>query len=141
MKLNKNGWGTASMIFYMSILLTALLVVTIMIYRLYSTKDAFNHTLNNKNPQINGETSDNKTYHSYENSIKQNAITYVYTYYQETLSQEPIKITVGEMVDKKIMEPIYDNGAECDGYALVKVEEGKIISEPYLQCNSYNTQR
>lgn len=140
MKLNNKGWGMASMIVYMSILLFALLAVTIMIYKLYYTKDIINKNLNNTNTQIEGPKSSNKTYHSYENSIKQNAITYVYTYYQESLGQSPIKITVDQMIEKKIMNPIYDNGLKCDGYSLVRVENDKIISEPYLTCNGYSTE-
>ncbi len=143
MKQKQKGWGLATMIVFMSILLAFLLLTVIMVYNFNRYKDTVIDSQNNKEqqePNINNTTIQKnlRKYRSYESRIKQDAITYVYTYYIDLNSGEA-KITVEDMVKEKIMDNLIDpeDDSVCTGYALVKVEDGKIISTPYLKCDNY----
>lgn len=142
MKLNKNGWGIATMIIFMSILLLFLVIVTIMIYRFYVVRTQIDYNLHNSTTKVSNPNNNvNSIYRSYENSIKQNAITYIYTYYENNLIDNSVKITVDNMVNKKIMENIIDpkDNSICSGYAIVEIVNNKIVSTPYLKCANYET--
>ena len=144
MKLDKKGWGLAMMIVFMSILLAFLLLTVIMVYNFYRYKDNIFDMQNSsqQEPQFDNQViqSNIRRYRTYESRIKQNAITYAYTYYVD-IKEEGTRITVEEMVDKNIMTDLLDpeDGSVCTGYADLKIEDGKIISTPYLSCDNYES--
>ena len=144
MKSNKKGWGLAMMIVFMSILLAFLLLTVIMVYNFYRYKDQVLENQNSENeqePQLNNNQyiqNNIRKYRLYESRIKQDAITYVYTYYVD-IDEAGTIITVEEMEDKDIMSQLIDpeDNSVCTGYAKVEVKDGKIVSTPYLKCNNY----
>ena len=141
MKQKQKGWGLVTMIIFMSILLAFLLLTVIMVYSFNRYKDNVINSQNGKQePDINNTTIQKniRKYRSYESRIKEDAITYAYTYYID-LNSGAAKITVEDMVKEKIMNNLIDpeDDSVCTGYALVKVEDGKIISTPYLKCENY----
>lgn len=144
MMRNKKGWGIAMMIVYMSILLAFLLVATIMVYNLYRYNSVIKDGGKNSDdvPNINETIEDSKQrYKLYENRIKRNAITFAYTYYLP-LNESPVKITLEDMIKKDLMNNLVDpkDNSVCTGYAILTLENDKIISTPYLKCNNYVTE-
>ena len=145
MMRNKKGWGIAMMIVYMSILLAFLLVTVVMIYNLYrynsvaSEDKKNNNTIQETQTEINTDTI--QKYKLYESRIKRNAITFAYTYYLP-LNESPVKITLEDMVKKDLMNNLVDpkDKSVCTGYAILSLENDKIISVPYLKCNNYITE-
>lgn len=141
MKQDKNGWGLAMMIVLMSILLVFLLLTTIMVYNLYRFNDVkqnpkVKYTPSNSNVKIDSK----QKYKIYENRIKQNAITYAYTYYLE-INEKEVKVSLDDLINANIMEELYDakDKSKCEGYALLSIEDKEIVSKPYLKCSNYET--
>ncbi len=143
MNKKKNGWGLAMMIVYMSVLLVFLLITVIMVYNFYNNNERVTKENKEITPQFNSSSETEnilRRYRVYENRIKQNAITYIYTYYIN-LSDEYTKVTVEDMQNKGLMDAIIDpqDGSVCSGYAKLRIENNKIISIPYLKCNNYES--
>ena len=141
MKENKKGWGLATMIVFMSILLAFLLVTVIMVYNFYRYSEVVKNNTETSAPVDNVKSEQEKLvqkYRLYENRLKRNAITYIYSYYQN-IDEAGQKITMEEMVNKNIMNILTDpeDDTPCTGYAIVKLENDKIVSTPYLKCSNY----
>lgn len=141
---NNRGWGLAMMIVLMSILLSFLVLVTILIYNLYNIKTNTVDNVNTKEDYLiheDAKINSDKKYKTYENRIKSNAITYVYNYFQDGI-KDGVKVTLSDMQNNNIMGDIFDvkDKTLCDGYAIVYLQDNKIISTPYLKCSNYITE-
>lgn len=141
MKADKKGWGLATMIVFMSILLAFLLVTVIMVYNFYRYSEIVRESSQDKSVPVNIDNDATKMiqkYKLYENRLKRNAITYAYSYYLN-LDETGQKVTMEEMVEKNIMNILTDpeDDTPCTGYAIVKLEKDAIVSTPYLKCSNY----
>lgn len=130
--LNKNGWGYREFLIGGAVVLLALLFATFFIIRLYSNL-----------PKLNTFLADSVEYQDIEENVKTASLKYISNYYDEEIGSGVIVVST---VNLKKYNLIIDadltqtsNNDLCNGYALVKNNDGMISSEPFINCDKYQT--
>ncbi len=80
----------------------------------------------------------NKDYQELEDSLKDIAITYVKDKSLYPEENKEVKITKEELIKDNYLEELKVDNDVCDGYVIVKLEEGFKYS-PYIKCKRYTT--
>lgn len=133
MKLNNHGWGLNQMLIYCGILFFFLLVAIFFIIQLS----------NSLGDALKGSLSDNVSYATVEENVKNSAVLYMNEYYKNEIGTGTITVTVDNLLKYKMLEESdlipSDEKTSCKGYALVKKENSSIIVTPYISCLNYET--
>lgn len=131
--LNKNGWGFRTFIIAGSILFIALIITSFFIIRLYSSL-----------PNLNALMNEPLDYEDIEENLVESSLNYINKYYDEEITTGVIVISTDNLLKYNVIEKKdlieTTNEDECRGYALIRKEEGNLVSTSYIKCNNYITE-
>lgn len=136
-KLDNKGWGLAAMIVYTCIIIFFLLIATFFVIALYHDLETDLNKINEEKAEIELETIDyTATYEAYLEEVEEAARDYFNE--QETLPEEPLKITIGTLVQEGYLNYLYDpiETTLCQGYVVIN---NVVELEGYLKCGDYQT--
>lgn len=128
MKLNKNGWGLVEMLILTGIIVFFFLVAIFLIYRLYSNMDKI---------VVNKDYVDTTAFKNTEISLEDAANRYLNNKYENLENTNTIVLTKNKLENMGyIVGAIH---ADCDGYVLSSIINGKNNSDAYITCSDYET--
>lgn len=85
----------------------------------------------------------NVTYATIERNLEVGAHTYIKEYYDEEIGRGTITITKENLIEHGIQKEndfITTEKDICNGYALVRENDGVLDIEPYIKCGNYITE-
>ena len=157
MKLNNNGWGYRDMIIYTSIILIALIFVTLSISSFYDgivnadygndtytptgsyvDKDEKEESMLNEN---NSNVINTDYYTWLETKLKSATLDYLNTYSYD-ISDNIMNVSLDTLVSFGFIERLYDQSGTnmCSGYSNVFLtNDGMYEIKPYISCSNYVT--
>ena len=123
---NKNGWGLTEMLILVGILMFFFLISLVLIYRFY---EAFNKEVTDTN------SIDEKAYYETEVALEHAANRYLDNKYENMNDLNSITIPMRKLENMGyLVDFVY---ADCDGYVISSIVNGKYISDAYISCDDY----
>ena len=123
--LNKKGWGLKEMLLLSGLLVIFLFIAIFYIYILYANFD---------------KDVINKQYDNLENKLKNATEVYLDKYYEDTLTNDYVTISLKVLRAYGLDVALYDyNGDPCNGYVRVNKSKAIVNIEPYISCEKYET--
>lgn len=144
--MNNGGWGLRIMIFWMGVMIIALIISSIIINNMGN--QLFNPVNNsNKYPQNNNTydydvTVEKETYSNLETKMEAASIKYINDNYTDLPVGDNIQVPVKVLVGKGYLESLYDikdKAKNCSGYIDVRHKEAGFSYVPYLKCGKNYT--
>lgn len=131
--LNKNGWSFSEFLIAGSVIFIALLVTAFFIIRLYSGL-----------PNLSSFISEPLTYEEIESNLNEESINYINEYYQQEITKGVIVVSTDNLLKYDIIaeKDLKDtnNNDLCQGYSLIRKENGELTSESFIKCDNYITE-
>lgn len=131
--LSKNGWGFSEFIIWGAVLLFALIVTIFFVIRLYSGL-----------PSLNSVMESTIDYETIEETIENKSLQYIREHYTQEITTGVIVVSTKQLLNLHLIEPkdltTTTTDDLCNGYALIRKEEGALTSKPYITCDEYSTE-
>lgn len=132
MKLNNHGLGLKYLILYSVIIIMAIFFIVVFSRQ---ASDGFGDIFKES---LKG----NVTYTTIETNMSEKTLAYMKKYYKEEVGLGTITVTTDNLLKYQMLNEIDLITSEkdtCQGYALVKKNNGTLQAESFIKCNHYET--